>query len=122
MTTAEVANKLVHLCQSYQFHEAIQSLYAPDVVSVEAAEGPGGPRELKGLDKVLAKSQWWAENHEVHGGTTEGPLVSGTHFAVRFTFDVTRKADGVRMHLDELAVYEVANGKIVREEFFYSMG
>ena len=43
--------------------------------------------------------------------------------AFRFT-DVTAKAGpmaGKRMHLDEAALYTVKDGKIIQEEFFYSM-
>lgn len=39
---------------------------------------------------------------------------------VRFTFDVTIKANGHRMTMDEMGLYTVADGKIVREEFFYA--
>ena len=42
-----------------------------------------------------------------------------TRFAVRFVYDITRKMDGKRVVLDEVAVFTVANEKIVREEFFY---
>ena len=34
---------------------------------------------------------------------------------------VTAKSSGNRMAMDELAVYQVKDGKIVREEFFYTM-
>jgi ketosteroid isomerase-like protein len=122
MTTKEVADKLVGLCRNGEFPAAIKELYSPDIVSVEAAPMPDGSREMKGLDAVLGKTEWWLANHEVHGGQTDGPLVSGTHFCVRFHFDVTPKATGKRTAIDELAVYHVVDGKIVREEFFYSMG
>ena len=34
------------------------------------------------------------------------------------TLDATSKSMG-RMKMDEIAVYEVKNGKIVKEQFFY---
>ena len=40
---------------------------------------------------------------------------------VRFKYDVTNKPSGRRMIMDELALYQVKDGKIVREEFFYAM-
>lgn len=122
MTTEEIATQLVKLCQTGQFLDAIKTLYSPDIVSVEASAGPAGDKEMKGLDAVLGKSAWWVENHEVHGGSVEGPLVAGNHFCVKFTFDVTFKPAGRRYTMQELAVYQVAEGKVVREEFFYSMG
>jgi hypothetical protein len=121
MTTQDVADKLVKLCSAGKFHEATEGLYSPDVVSMEAGAPPGGSRESKGLAAVLAKGEWWATNHEVHSSTVEGPLVAGSHFAVTFKIDVTFKPDGRRFTLEEVAVYKVVDGKIVYEEFFYTM-
>jgi ketosteroid isomerase-like protein len=120
MTTQEVANQLVSLCREGKFVEAIQTLYSPDIVSVEAAAMPGESREAVGIDAVLGKANWWQSNHEVHGASIEGPLASTAHFTVRFTMDVTFKPTGRRHVMDELGVYQVRDGKIVREEFFYS--
>jgi len=36
--------------------------------------------------------------------------------------DVTKKPSGKRMTLDELGLFTVRDGKIVREEFFYTDG
>jgi hypothetical protein len=35
---------------------------------------------------------------------------------------VTFKQSGQRMIMDEVGLYTIEHGKIVREEFFYSMG
>jgi ketosteroid isomerase-like protein len=43
---------------------------------------------------------------------------------VRFKFDVTAKSGpmaGKRFVMDEAALYTVKDGKVVHEEFFYSM-
>jgi hypothetical protein len=77
MTTQEVADTLVKLCSEGKFHEAMETLYSPEIVSMEAGAPPGQSRESKGLDAVKAKGQWWMENHEVHSNTVEGPLVAG---------------------------------------------
>jgi hypothetical protein len=121
MTTQEVADKLVGLCSVGKFQEAISTLYSDDIVSVEASAPPGGSREAKGLPAVVAKAEWWTANHEVHGAKIEGPLVAGAHFAVAFKMDVTFKPQGKRFQMEEVAVYKVAGGKIVHEEFFYSV-
>jgi ketosteroid isomerase-like protein len=120
MTTKEVADKVVQLCSAGKFDEAL-SLYSPDIVSVEAGAPPGMSRESKGLDAVKAKGQWWMSNHEMHSTTVEGPLVAGAHFAVTFKMDVTFKPESRRFRMEEVAIYKVADGKIVYEEFFYSM-
>lgn len=121
MTTQEVANKLVQLCSEGKFDEATNALYSPDVVSMEAGAPPGGSRESKGLAAVKAKGEWWVANHEVHSAKVEGPLVAGSHFAVTFKLDVTFKPEKKRFTMEEVAVYKVADGKIVYEEFFYNM-
>src|SRR5260221_13604216 len=121
MTTQEVADKLVALCSAGKFDEATKALYSPDIVSMEAGAPPGGSREAKGLTAVLAKGEWWVANHEVHSVKVEGPLVAGAHFAVTFTLDVTFKPQSKRFTMEEVAVYKVAGGKIVYEEFFYTM-
>ena len=120
MTTQEVADELVKLCGEMKFEQAME-LYAPDIVSMEAGAPPGQSRESKGIAAVKAKGEWWTANHEIHSATAEGPLVAGSHFAVTFKFDVTFKPDKRRFTMEEIAVYKVKDGKIVYEEFFYSM-
>jgi ketosteroid isomerase-like protein len=121
MTTQEVADTLVKLCSEGKFDEAVATLYSPDIVSMEAGAPPGQSRETKGLPAVKAKGEWWTANHEVHSAKVEGPLVAASHFAVTFKLDVTFKPESKRFTMEEVAVYKVADGKIVYEEFFYNM-
>lgn len=121
MTTLEIGTQLVQLCRSGKNHEAQTTLYAADVVSVEASAPPGQSREVSGLPAVLAKGEAWAAAHEIHAAEVEGPFPHGDRFAVVFKYDITRKAEKQRMQLHEVAVFTVANGKITREEFFYRM-
>ncbi len=121
MTTQEVADTLVKLCSEGKFEEATKTLYSPDIVSMEAGAPPGQSRESKGLAAVQAKGEWWITNHEVHSVKVEGPLVACSHFAVTFKMDVTFKPQAKRFTMEEVAVYKVADGKVVYEEFFYSM-
>jgi len=120
MTTGEVADKLVQLCRQGKFMEATEALYSPDIVSVEAAAPPGGSREVRGIDGVRKKGEGFMASHEVHSTTVEGPLVAGSHFAVTFKMDMTFKPEKKRFTMEEIAVYKVANGKVVHEEFFYN--
>ena len=122
MTTQEIADKLIAYCAVGNFHDAMETLYSHDIVSVEAGAPPGGDREAKGIDAVRAKGQWWQDNHEVHSAKVEGPLVAGDFFAVTFKLEVTFKPTGNRFVMEEIAVYHCAGGKIAREEFFYKVG
>jgi ketosteroid isomerase-like protein len=121
MTTQEVADAVVKLCSQSKFHEATEALYSSDIVSIEAGAPPGASRESKGIEAIRAKGEWWTANHEVHSVKVEGPLVAGSHFAVTFKMDVTFKPESRRFVMEEIAIYKVADGKIVYEEFFYSM-
>jgi len=122
MTAQEIGNQLVALCREGKNLEAIETLYAPGVVSVEAMSSPEMPAEMAGLEAITGKNKWWMDNHEVHDAMCEGPFPHGDRFIVRFKYDVTHKPSGRRMQLDEMGLYTVADGKIVKEEFFYSMG
>jgi ketosteroid isomerase-like protein len=117
MTTAEVANKFTAMLKANNHQGAATEFNAPTIVSLEAMEGPMA--RVEGMAAVQAKSEWWYANHTVHTVTTEGPYVNGNQFAVRFTIDVTTKADGKRMQMQEVGLYTVKNGKIVEERFFY---
>jgi SnoaL-like domain len=122
MTASEVAKKFVDLCKEGKNGECLETLFATDAVSVEAAAPPGGDRTAKGLDAIRGKSKWWAENHTVHKAEVFGPYPHDDRFAVRFLYDVTHKPSGKRFTMDEVGLFTVVNGKITREEFFYPVG
>jgi ketosteroid isomerase-like protein len=121
MTTIEVANKLVEMCKQGKNREA-KSLYAEDAVSVEAFAPPGMDRVSRGLAAIRAKGEWWNANHEIHSATVAGPWPLDDKFIVGFKFEVTHKPSGRRMTMEEMGLYSVENGKIVREEYFYNAG
>ncbi len=119
MNTMEIAQKLVELCKQGKNEEALDTLFAEDMVSVEAVAMPGAPQEAKGLAAVKGKGEWWLANHEIRSASVTGPWPHGDRFVVGFQYDVTNKPSGKRMKMDEVGLYTVRNGKIVREEFFY---
>ena len=119
-TSQEVAHDLVALCRQGKFMEATNAHYSADIVSVEAMAAGGMPREVKGLDAVTAKGEWWTENFEVHSVDVSDPAMSGDEFIVKFTMDVTSKQSSERMKMEEFGVYWVKDSKIVREQFFYA--
>ena len=121
MSTMDIAKALVDLCRQGKNHEAIQTLYADDVVSVEAGAPEGMSKETVGRDAVLAKGQWWVDNHTVHDANTTGPWPHEDQFIVGFKYDVTFKPSGQRFTMEEMALFTVANGKIAKEVFFYTM-
>jgi ketosteroid isomerase-like protein len=123
MTTQEVGNKLVELCKANKNMDAVEQLYSKDVESIEAFESPDPnmKRVTKGIDGIRKKHEWWYAETELHSGDVKGPFFHGDdHFSVFFALDVTMKSMKERMQMEEIAVYEVKGGKIVRERFFNS--
>lgn len=119
MTTAEIANDFVSMCKAGHFDAAGEKYWSPDIVSIEPG-GPGGMDPIsRGIAAVKAKGEWWYANHEIHGVEIAGPFINGDQFIVRFKMDVTMKASGERMQMDEDGLYTVKDGKIAEERFFY---
>ena len=118
-STTEIGQQLVALCNAGKNLEAVDTLYDEKVESVEAAEAGGFPAVSEGVAAARAKNVWWVENHEVHASTAAGPFrgLRDDQFAVVFEVDTTFKPSGERQTMSELALYTVANGKVVREEF-----
>jgi ketosteroid isomerase-like protein len=122
MSAQEIAKKYVALCKENRNEEALDSLFSKDAVSVEAGAPPGMDRTSKGVEAIRAKGKWWMDNHTVHKAEVYGPYPHDDRFAVRFVYDITNKPSGRRMTMDEVGLFTVENGKITREEFFYTMG
>ncbi len=121
MTTQDVANRYMELEKQGKWVEIQDELYSTDVVCIEPehAAAMGMQTVTKGLDAVKAKAQAWNQGvEEMHGGYCSEPVVGGNFFSVAMGMDVTMKGAG-RMKMDEIAVFEVKDGKIVKEQFFF---
>lgn len=88
---------------------------------VESIEGFGVNMGWRGRSAVDAKNKQWVSTHKIHGAQAEGPFVGSSGFAIRFRIDVEDTTNGSREVMDEVGVYLVRDGKIVREEFMYSI-
>lgn len=117
MNTEEVAKKVVELCRKQAWREAVDTLYADDIVSVEARSMDGSSPETKGIEAVRGKVDWWVNAMEVHSFAVSDPFVAHDRFVVQFDVDVTDKESKKRFQMSEVGVYTVKDGKIAREEF-----
>jgi ketosteroid isomerase-like protein len=117
MKTRDLAVAVTEMLKAGDHDGAAARFHADDVVSIEDMDGPMA--RLEGRAAVLEKARWWYDNHEVHSAETEGPWIHGDQFIVRFSMDITRKADGERLSMTETGLYTVRGGKIVEERFFY---
>ncbi len=119
MSTSEIAKDLVDLCRKGKSMEAINKYYSDGIVSVESMSAPGMPAEMKGIEAIKQKNQWWLDNHEVRSAEANGPYIGENQFAVEFKYDVVEKGSGKQMQMNEMALYTVEGDKIVHEHFFY---
>ena len=118
MTTAEVAAKFNLLSKEGKWDKIQDELFAENAVSIEPPNSPG-MQSVEGLPAIKQKGKMFNEMvEEMHGGYSTDPVVAGNHFSVAMGMDVTMKGMG-RSKMDEIALYEVKDGKIVKEQFFY---
>jgi hypothetical protein len=61
---------------------------------------------------------WVEKIEQVHETYTTHPVIGGNHFAVGRGFEITTKGFG-RIKIEEIMLYEVKDGQIVLEQFFY---
>ena len=120
MTTQEVANRFQELANDGKFDVIQDELFSANAESVEPASGLAmGMTNAKGLAAIKEKGKKFNEQvEEMHGGYSSVPVVGGEYFSVAMGMDVTMKGAG-RVNMDEIAVYEVKDGKITKEQFFY---
>ena len=121
MTTQEVANRYLELEKQGNWTQIQDELYSPDIVCIEPdhAAAMGMPKTTKGIEAVKAKGVAFNEMiEEMHSGYCSEPVVGGNYFSVAMGMDVTMKG-GQRMKMDEIAVFQVKDGKIISEEFFF---
>jgi hypothetical protein len=117
MTTQEIAGRFYELALEGRFAEIHTELFDPGAISIEPSNGL--LQSVVGLDAIEEKGRAWNENvKEIHSAYTSEPRIAGNYFVCTMGMDVTRK-DRNRIRMDEVAVYEVEDGKIVREQFFY---
>lgn len=119
MTTQEVANRLVELCRQSLYMEAAIELYSEDIISIEP-DGAPHPR-VQGMEAIAKKGEAWREMmHEILSSEISDPLVAENFFSVAMKSKVRMKDDSV-IDMQEICVYQVVGGKVVEEQFFYTV-
>ena len=118
MTTQEIANRLYELCKKGEYETAKKELYSENVSSTES--NMHGSREtVNGIKAVDSKSQQFQSMiEERFGGYTNEPKAFGNFIFMEMGMDVKMK-NMDRMNMVEMCRYEVKDGKIIAEEFYY---
>lgn len=117
MTTQDIALRLTRLCREGNHPQAYRELYADDVESIEPPHST--QPHVRGIAAVKEKTASFNRMiKEFHSGFVSEPVVVGNFISLAIEMDLTMQ-DGSRRNVDELAVFEVKNGKIVKEQFFF---
>jgi hypothetical protein len=117
-TIHEVAARFNELAREEKWFEIQDELFADDVRSIEPSNSPY-LKNAEGKSRVRKKADDWVKRiEEAHRVYTTGPVVAGNHFAVGREMDLTVQGLG-RIQMNEVMLYEVRDGKIALEQFFY---
>ena len=118
MTTQEVAARFNELAQQEKWFEIQEELFAEHVKSIDPINSPY-MGYAEGKANVLKKGEDFVQKiQDFHGASTTAPIVAGNHFAVGREMEITIEGFG-RIQLNEVMLYEVKDGEIVLEQFFY---
>jgi hypothetical protein len=117
-TIYEVVARFDVLAKQEKWFEIQDELFDDNVKSIDPPNSPYfGYAE--GKPAVRKKGEDFVKRIEtVHRLHTTDPIVAGNHFAVGREVDITLQGLG-RIQMNEIMLYEVKDGKIVLEQFFY---
>jgi ketosteroid isomerase-like protein len=119
MNAQQIASRLVQLCREGKNVEAINELYDDNIVSIEPEGSPMAGKTVGKQAVLESTNRWFDSVEQLHSVAISNPLVSDDFFACTMNIDATYKEHG-RNVMNELCVFEVRDGKIVNDQFFYS--
>lgn len=119
MSLEENVIGLLEMSGSGQMLEAFEKYYADDIIMQENNEEP---RVGKDVNRKF-EQEFMDSIEEVHGGEVKNIAFNHeTNVAmIQSSMDATFKGMG-RMQMEEVAVQQWKDGKIVHERFFYNRG
>jgi hypothetical protein len=121
MTTQEIASRYYELASQRQIAEIHDTLYADDIVSQEPEKAAANGLAVITTGKAAIKAKGAARRatiEAIHSYSCSSPIVAGEFFSVVLKQEVTF-IGRPRLSLEEIAVFQVQNGRIVKEQFFY---
>lgn len=117
-TIHEIAARFNELARQEKWFEIHDELFAVDVKSIDPPTSPYF-KYAEGKAAVRKKGEDFVKRIDAaHRMYTTEPVVGGNHFAVGREMDISVKGFG-RIQINEIMVYEVRDGKIMSEQFFY---
>lgn len=119
MTTEQVAQRYYELIQQNQYEQIQNELYAPNAVSIEPVNDSNLPLVVEGIEALRQKEGlFFTQIDEMFGGKMSEIIVSNFFFSHMTEMDVKMKGKERKIK-GQIGVFEVRNGKIVKEQFFY---
>ena len=121
MTTQEIAATYQEMMTNRKFIEIQDTFYHEDVVCQESekATSMGFPIFTNGLEAIKAKGVARRATIEtIHSYFCSEPIIAGEFFSVVLKQDITFKGKP-RLTLEEIGIFQVKDGKIIKEQFFY---
>lgn len=118
MTTAQLAAEVTALLRQGKFEEVYNQYFHSEKVRHVEPQSPYFP-DLTGVKAIKEKDvQMQANIASIDGMEVGDPIIAKSHFALPYKIQITLK-DENQMELDEIIVYQVEDGKIILEQFFY---
>lgn len=116
LTTQQVAEQYVALANEGKYEEIQSALYADDAMSIE----PDG-KVVQGREALAKKGEQRNAMMEkfVSGWCSSDFVVAGEFFSCAMGFEAVMKGKTEPEKFEEVCVFQVKNGKIVKEQFFY---
>lgn len=113
-TIPEIANRLISLCNERKFVEAYTELYDDNAVSID----PNNNNEpITGLHNLIERENQFLANVEIHDINVSDAIFAESYFSVILSMNFTVKGQESK-NIEEVCVYQVANGKIISQQFF----
>jgi SnoaL-like protein len=114
-TIQQIASRLITLCREQKFVEAYRELYAEEAESIDPLYG--NQPLSRGLINLIEREKQFLAMAQIHSISVSEPMISGSHFAITIDMDFLHQERG-QVAARELCVYQVRDGKIVRQQFF----
>jgi hypothetical protein len=118
LTIQEVAARFNELAQQEKWFEIQDEFFADNVRSIDPPDSPYF-KYAEGKAAVRQKGEEFVKKVlEFHGAYTTQPVIGGNHFAVGRGMEITVEGFG-RIKIDQIMLYEVKDGQVISEQFFY---
>ena len=117
-TTKEIAARFEELARDEKWFDIQDELFAENVKSIEPIGSPY-MKYAEGKANVRSKGEDFVSRITALHHTKSSPIiVAENHFAVARDLEISVEPHG-RIRMNEIMLYEVKDGKIVSEQFFY---